>query len=154
MNHADHVELIRAGIARIPAGCGRIWAPAPGPSRSRCAIWRARRCRSGRSTGMPGALKRQKAAFEKQFPGTGVHFITGDIERPRELPPLDGIVAANSIHYIRDQVSLLRRWKTLLKPGGRIIVVEYDTDRGNTWVPYPLSLGALDKLARSAGFSR
>ena len=43
-----------------------------------------------------------------------------------ELPPLDGILAANSLHYVRDQVALLRRWRSFLAPGGRLIVLEFD----------------------------
>ena len=39
-----------------------------------------------------------------------------------------------------------------LKPGGRFILVEYNVDSGNTWVPYPLSYPTWEKLAVEVGF--
>ena len=65
---------------------------------------------------------------------------------------LDGIIMANSLHYVRDQVALLEKWKALLKPGGKFIIVEYDTDQYNPWVPYPVSREKLSVLAKAIGF--
>jgi hypothetical protein len=53
---------------------------------------------------------------------------------------------------VRDRVALLRGWRNYLKPEGRLILVEYDTDDGNRWVPYPVSFASLPKVARAAGF--
>jgi hypothetical protein len=39
-----------------------------------------------------------------------------------------------------------------LRPGGRLVLVEYDSDHGNPWVPYPLSFGSWRTLAAEAGF--
>ena len=54
---------------------------------------------------------------------------------------LDGLVAANSLHFVaRDrQVPVVRALAAQLRPGGRFVVVEYDADRGNPWVPHPFS---------------
>ena len=38
-----------------------------------------------------------------------------------------------------------------LRPSGRFVVVEYDADRGNPWVPHPFSYAAWERLATSAG---
>ena len=38
-----------------------------------------------------------------------------------------------------------------LRPGGAFVVVEYDADRGNPWVPHPFSAGSWDGLAAAAG---
>lgn len=35
-----------------------------------------------------------------------------------------------------------------------MILVEYDIDRGNRWVPHPLSYPTWAALARAAGFDR
>ncbi len=35
-----------------------------------------------------------------------------------------------------------------------MILIEYDADRGNRWVPYPLSFPTWEALAHSAGFDR
>lgn len=42
--------------------------------------------------------------------------------------------------------------RSYLRPDGRLILVEYDADRGNPWVPYPLSFRTWKKLSEEAGF--
>jgi hypothetical protein len=41
-----------------------------------------------------------------------------------------------------------------LQPKGRLIVVEYDTDYGNHWVPYPFSFQTWQAEANQAGFRK
>jgi hypothetical protein len=36
--------------------------------------------------------------------------------------------------------------KNYLGPDGQWIIVEYDTDKANTWVPFPLSFANLKKV--------
>jgi SAM-dependent methyltransferase len=90
--------------------------------------------------------------MDRFAPGTALHLIEADFTRPLALPPLDGIIAANAIHYVADQMSLFPRWRGYLKPGGRLIIVEYDSDQGNPWVPYPVSFASLPVLAQRSGF--
>ena len=92
--------------------------------------------------------------MERHFPGTQLRLLQADIAGHLTLPPLDGIVAANAIHYIpKRNMALLQRWKEYLQPEGRLIAVEYDTETGNRWVPYPMSYAAFQELARAAGFT-
>ena len=37
---------------------------------------------------------------------------------------------------------------------GAFVVVEYDADRGNPWVPHPFTCGSWERLAESAGLDR
>ena len=108
------------------------------------------------------ALDRDRSALAslrdemiRRFPETYLYLLEGDIRRPPELPPLDGIVAANSLHYVdrTQQAPTLRHWSTLLKPAGRIVLVEYDSNNPNQWVPYPISFDRLGTLARDADLS-
>lgn len=99
-----------------------------------------------------GALRRQRAEMTRRFPDVIVEYLEADFTRPLDLPPLDGIVMASSLHFVRDKPPVLELVRSYLKEDGRLLLVEYDTDRGNHWVPYPLSYGTWQQRARSAGF--
>jgi len=59
---------------------------------------------------------------------------------------LEGILMANALHFVRDQIGFLKKAETWLQPNGCFLLVEYDTDRPNPWVPYPLSFSTLKLL--------
>lgn len=65
---------------------------------------------------------------------------------------LDGILMANSLHFVQNQKSFIKRTKQLLKPDGTFLIVEYDMDSSNSWVPYPVSYDRLKKLFTDCGF--
>jgi ubiquinone/menaquinone biosynthesis C-methylase UbiE len=153
VNHEDHVRLIETGIE---PNCGGFWADfgagsgaftlalrdIAGPDAAIIAIDRDR-----------ASLQTLRTSMERRFPGTQLRLVEADIAGHLTLPPLDGIIAANAIHFVQDQTALLRRWRAYLKPEGRLVAVEYDTDSGNRWAPYPMSYAAFRETARAAGFT-
>ena len=84
-----------------------------------------------------------------------IHPLKTDFEKQDlGLRDLDGILMANSFHYIKDKSALLQRLKPLLRPKHFFLIVEYDTDKPvSTWVPYPLTFSALQSLFHAAGYS-
>lgn len=82
--------------------------------------------------------------------------VRADFTVPFELPglrdrQLDGMLLANSLHFVRAADAVLARLAGMLRPGGRAIVVEYDRRTASPWVPFPISPARLAELAVVAG---
>lgn len=152
MNHDDHVRLIASGIAH-PGGTWADFGAGEG------AFTLALRDLIG-AEGEIYAVDTNRSSLQalrqemiRRFPETYLHLLEGDIRHPPDLPGLDGIVAANSLHYVdrKQQPGTLHRWSELLTLGGRIVIVEYDSNNPNSWVPYPISFDRLGTLTHDAG---
>jgi SAM-dependent methyltransferase len=90
--------------------------------------------------------------------GARVVTVAADFTKPFELPGakpgiLDGLLLANALHFVREADIVLARLVGLLRPGGRVVIVEYDRREPSQWVPYPISLSRLPSLAAAAGLS-
>ncbi len=73
-----------------------------------------------------------------------------------ELPwnQLDGILMANSLHYVADKTALINNLSRRLQVNGHFLIVEYDTYKPvPQWVPYPISFAKLSSLFTDAGFT-
>ena len=100
------------------------------------------------------ALQALQRNFAESYPAANLQTIRADFTRPLSLPPLDGLLLANSLHFVREKQPVLAHLTALLKPTGRLIIVEYNTNRGNYAVPYPFDEDAFVELAESVGLSR
>ena len=101
-----------------------------------------------------GALRRNAAAIARDFPTVALTAIVGDLEAPpASIGILDGLVAANSLHFVppERQIETIARLVAFLRPGGAFLVVEYDADAGNPWVPHPFSAARWPGMAEAAG---
>jgi trans-aconitate methyltransferase len=63
---------------------------------------------------------------------------------------LDGVLMANALHYVRDQVAFLEELVAAMEEP-RVILVEYDTGTANPWVPFPLSRQTAARRLAAAG---
>ena len=155
MDHNDHVNLLRpanleqgGSWADLGAGSGAFafaLRELIGASASIHAVDKDR-----------NDLNRLKKNYDIRFENSdNLKIIVGDFSRPlaTPLPPLDGIVMANSLHYFKDRVKVLGHIKSFLKPNGKLIVIEYNVDSGNPWVPHPFSFKTFGQLATQAGFT-
>ena len=149
MDHTDHVRLLEGGVTPggiwgdLGAGSGAFTlalAELVGAGGEVIAVDRDQ-----------GALRDLERALRPG--GATVRTLVADFTKPIELPALDGIVMANSLHFVKDKVPLLALVRGMLKPSGRLLLVEYDGDRGNTWVPHPASFETWRALADANGFA-
>ena len=151
MNHADHVALLRDGIP----GPGGIWADL-GSGNGAFTLALAELLGPGAKIysvdKKKNALRCQEKEMRVRFPGSRLQTITADYTHPLDLPPLDGVVMANALHFQRHKDGVLQRIYSYLQPEGCLILVEYNVDRGNFWVPHPLSYPNWEKLAGRNGF--
>ena len=158
MDHADHIRLLRGGV---PASVGTgVWLDlgagegaftlalaellGEGPTihaidreASALEVLASRYARLARRLGAAPRLETRVADFTKDL----------------GLSAVDGIVMANSLHFHRDKAPVLARVRGMLKDGGPLLLIEYDADRGNPWVPYPISFETWRALAKASGFT-
>jgi ubiquinone/menaquinone biosynthesis C-methylase UbiE len=151
MTHEEHVHLIKKAITK-PGGTWADFGSGDG------AFTLALRDLVGPLTRIfsvdkdENRLQNQENAFEKMFSSFDIRFIQADFTKQINLPELDGIIMANSLHYVKEQVVFLTKIRDYLKPDGKLVLVEYNTDEGNQWVPYPVSFTKFQQIAEQGGF--
>jgi SAM-dependent methyltransferase len=99
------------------------------------------------------ALAEQEEAVAAQSPGVRVLTVRADLRTVAGLPPLDGALAANSLHYVRDLLGAVTHLADMLRPGGRLVIVEYDIATPSPWVPFPLPFARWSQTAARAGLT-
>jgi ubiquinone/menaquinone biosynthesis C-methylase UbiE len=82
-----------------------------------------------------------------------VNFVKANFERDElHLAGLDGILLANAVHYVADKNRLIKKLEKLFAGSPQYLIIEYDTDKANPWVPYPISFHKLQTLFRDLGY--
>ncbi|NLG96298.1 MAG: class I SAM-dependent methyltransferase [Chloroflexi bacterium] len=168
MQHADHVALLegKPGLreqAGAPIrGAGGAWADL-GAGSGAFTLALVDLLDSGasiyavdREVRALNQLQRSVQAHASGQFAAKVSVLHADFTRPLPLPVLDGVVMANSLHYLpdRDKPGFLNRLREMIRPGGQLTIVEYNTDRGNMWVPHPFSYQTWEKLAANSGYAK
>jgi ubiquinone/menaquinone biosynthesis C-methylase UbiE len=153
MQHADHVDLLRPAnlpqggmYADFGAGSGAFTLALRELVGSDATIYAVDKDKS--------SLRGLEHNHQSRFNTTrNLILLPNDFSKPLDLPPLDGIVMANSLHFFKDKEGILRHVHGCLKPNGALILVEYNVDKGNFWVPYPLTFETFHAVAPRAGFT-
>lgn len=165
MNHSDHVYLlegdpgVREQLELPIRGAGGIWADLGSGEGAftlaladlldpAAVIYSVDKDSS--------SLRRQGLAMRKSFPQRSVSYLHADFTRFDNFPPLEGVVMANSLHFLThaQKLAFLARLRGLMRPGAQLILVEYNADQGNLWVPHPLSFPTWQETAQECGYTQ
>ncbi len=85
--------------------------------------------------------------------GTSIVTHAGDFTRlPWPFELVHGVLLANALHYIRDRTAFIRACESAMIAPRRFLIVEYDTERANAWVPYPIGREALRRTFSELGY--
>ena len=101
----------------------------------------------------PGAIHDLKSHFADSYPSIQLNTLQADFSRSIEIPLLNGLISANALHFVDERERIFADFFQYLRSDGILIIVEYDTNKGNTWVPYPFDRRQFRAYAREAGFT-
>jgi ubiquinone/menaquinone biosynthesis C-methylase UbiE len=146
VNRAEMIALIRDGVPE-PGG---VWADLGAGTGN--FTWALRQLLGSQGTIYAvdrdaRSIARQRELLAAAEPGAAIHPFQADITRPLDLPPLDGVLMANALHFLRDQAAMLAHAAGYLRPGGRFLLVEYDLQSPRAWVPFPVAFERFQSLA-------
>lgn len=114
-------------------------------------------------TGRVVAVERDPAALqalrllarEAELEGR-VEVLEGDLQAVDRVPGIherryDGALLANVLHFLAGPASILAGVAKLVRPGAAVVIIEYEREAANRYVPHPLPLAALQRAAAGAG---
>ncbi len=156
VSRTDLVELIAGGVPQEPTRAPVVWADI-GAGTGNFALALATLLASSSTI---YAVDRDKAALESLRQATRreparchVETVHADFRCPLDLPPLDGALAANSLHFHADHRGMLSHILDRLRPNGILLIVEYDVSVPRPWIPHPLSFKCFTALAAKMNLS-
>jgi len=92
---------------------------------------------------------------KQQLDLPNVDFLQANFEHDNlKISGLNGILMANAIHYIADKAALVRKLEPMFTGSPHFIMIEYDTDRANPWVPFPITFKQLQTLFGTLGYHK
>jgi ubiquinone/menaquinone biosynthesis C-methylase UbiE len=152
MDHGEMVALIRDGVAER----GGVWADLGAGTGN--FTWALRDLLDADATiyavDRDGkAIAAQRARAAQAANGATIAPMQVDFTQRLRLPPLDGVLMANALHFVRDQETMLKEIVSQLKGGGRLLLVEYELQATQRWVPFPVPFARFHTLAAAAGLS-
>jgi ubiquinone/menaquinone biosynthesis C-methylase UbiE len=150
MDRAEMVALLRDGVSHT-AG---VWADLGAGTGNFTYALRELLCADSTIYAIDRdgkAIRRQNELASEAGPGAAIVPIQADFTHSVDLPTLDGVLIANALHFIRDQPATLASIASKIRPGGRLLLVEYDAHSALRWVPFPVPFERFAALAVGAG---
>lgn len=140
----DRIGL-QPGLSALDVGCG------PG------AVMRAIGRRvgpAGTVTGLDidGAMGREALGVLAAEGGARYRFVEGDLMRLGEVPggPFDVVVARLLVFHLKDQIAALAKLWSFVKPGGSLLIMDYDLSAVRAIPAHPAADRAIELMG--AGF--
>lgn len=101
------------------------------------------------------AMDQAPQHLRRVFHQVSIRFMQADFTQAFSLQtPVDGILMANSLHYVKEPEALIRKLSSFFKKHtARFLIIEYDLDNANEWVPFPVSFARLQQLFHEAGYA-
>jgi ubiquinone/menaquinone biosynthesis C-methylase UbiE len=105
----------------------------------------------------PRALSALRRLQQEFAPASAViQPVEADVRDVDEVPELagldfDGVILGNVLHFLPDAADVLARVTAHVRPGARVVVIEYDGVSSSRWVPFPIPVARFFALANAAG---
>ena len=158
----DGIAMMPSCSCRTRSRCSRraaskLWGPRSGPisdAAMALSLSRSPLCSPQAAPFTPWtATARRSGAFRRRTTASASRRIVGTSRTGRPFADLDGILMANSLHYVADPAAFIRACESRMASRRRFLIVEYDTTDASRWVPFPVSQSRLATLFASAGYS-
>jgi ubiquinone/menaquinone biosynthesis C-methylase UbiE len=149
MDERDAVELIETAVV----GHGNSWADIGAGSGT---FTRALRSLLPLDSRIYAIDHDKDAIASLREIGSGVIPVEADFTALFALPgnpALDGVLLANALHFVPNPGDVLGRLAGFVRPGGRVVIVEYDRRAANPWVPYPIRSERWPEVSVAAGLT-
>lgn len=82
-----------------------------------------------------------------------ITFQQADMRQFTPTKPVNGVLLANSLHYVEEQELFLKKMMQWFQQDIQILLIEYDTEQSSHWLPWPVSKQKVASFANRMSLS-